>query len=157
MEAICANLRGSFVIPWFCLLGRSGKTICHVTYTSSSTLPSRSAMLLGISDQSYIVPALLCLAGGHVWVRLRYSLVSDALLVVGEHVGASGVEHLIQLGNSLFVLRARDRGLHRRACRFIGEVWLLRGGCCAEGSGRKGPGADTVGASACTSNAGTKH
>lgn len=94
-----------------------------VTYTSRSTLPSRSAMLVHVS----YLPA------GMRGIRI---LVSKGLRVVGKHVQAADIKDLVQFGGSRLVLRPRDGGRDLGSCRLIGEVGLLRSS--QVGGGRDG-------------------
>lgn len=96
---------------------------CHkrrpqlITYTSRSTFPSRSAMLLQVS--SYLIPTPHLLSG----VR-RYILVTNRLGVVRQHVQASNIKNLIQFGDGLLVVGTGDLRLNLGTGGFIGEEWL---------------------------------
>jgi hypothetical protein len=66
-------------------------------------------------------------------------IVAEGVLVVAHHVQAPGLVDLVQLGNSLLSLGARNLSPYDRSSRLVGEQWLLNG----IGDGLRGGGGST--------------
>jgi len=111
--------------------------VITLTYTSSKTLPSRSAMLHSVSIRG-IVSIMLSL------------LVPETVLIVRKHIQTPRIKHLVQFLNCLLALWARYSCPDLRPLGFIRKEGLVRCGsrlrrhrcgCTCGRSGRCGEGA----------------
>lgn len=101
------------------MFGFEGTTM---TYTSSNTFPSRSAMLR----------IMLATTRTRIADQMNV-LVTNRLSIISQHVQAADIKDFVQLGSGSLVLGSRNRGDHLRSAGLIGEVRLrscseVRGG-----------------------------